>query len=216
MAPVPHRTLLLGVLLVAVGAAGFHEIPGMLDPDDAGAKHVTAVYCSVITLTTVGYGDICPHDPPPAGKAFLVLLSFAGLGFFCGPIMDFAASWKERVPGGTPGLVLATVGLGVALFTRLEGWAPQDAAYYAVVTGTTIGYGDMAPKTDEGRIAAALYAVVAVNVVGALLDPAKEMLSRFVNEDVSFDDVDTDHDGNISKEEFAAMQKKQKKAGKDE
>ena len=102
--------------------------------------------------------------------------------------------------------------LGVALFTRLEGWAPQDAAYYAVVTGTTIGYGDMAPKTDEGRIAAALYAVVAVNVVGALLDPAKEMLSRFVNEDVSFDDVDTDHDGNISKEEFAAMQKKQKKA----
>ena len=37
----------------------------------------------------MGYGDICPknHDAGGTSKLFLVALSFAGLGFFCGPVM---------------------------------------------------------------------------------------------------------------------------------
>jgi len=50
-----------------------------------------------------------------------------------------------------------TIGAGVALFTQLEGWAPLAAAYYSVITGATIGRGDLAPVTDNGKLAASIY-----------------------------------------------------------
>jgi|TARA_B110000208_G_scaffold186703_2_gene243624 hypothetical protein len=203
-----NKTIALGAALVGLGAYGFHELPGMIGGDNLSAnKWIDSFYCSVITLTTVGYGDICPSNPNDIGKLFLVVLSFLGLGFFCGPIMDFAASWRHSIPGGNVVTFAATLGLGVALFTQLEGMTPKDAAYYSVVTGTTIGYGDMSPKTDHGKIAAAFYALVAVNVVGALLDPCKEILQGFASDTGSFDDVDTSGDGVIDREEFAAMKK---------
>jgi len=148
------KTFALGMALVALGAVGFHELDGMVAADAGGDPWVNAVYCSVITLTTVGYGDICPAAPALEGKVFLIALSFAGLGFFCGPIMDLTSSWSNSVPGGKLGVVVATLGLGVAMFTKLEGWAPMDAVYYSTITGTTIGYGDMYPQTDNGKLAA--------------------------------------------------------------
>ena len=203
------RTLALGLVLVMGGAYGFHELDGMLATEIPGDSWVNAIYCSVITLTTVGYGDICPSAPGLEGKVFLVGLSFTGLGFFCGPIMDLTSSWSNKVPGGKLGVVIATLGLGVAMFTRIEGWEPMDALYYSTITGTTIGYGDMYPVTDIGKIAAALYALLAVNVVGELLNPAKEILTKLItNDDVSFDALDTDNDGAIDRDEFIAVQKK--------
>ena len=78
MAP---KTLLLGGALVAAGALGFHELPGMIGGEGVSDnKWIDAFYCSVITLTTVGYGDICPTAPDDTGKLFLVVLSFLGLG----------------------------------------------------------------------------------------------------------------------------------------
>ena len=139
----------LGLVLVAVGAWGFHELDGMVAADAGGDPWINAVYCSVITLTTVGYGDICPAAPGNEGKVFLIALSFAGLGFFCGPIMDLTASWSSSVPGGKLGVVITTLGLGVAMFTQLEGWTPLDALYYSTITGTTIGYGDQIPHPSR-------------------------------------------------------------------
>jgi hypothetical protein len=207
------KTILMGAALVAAGAVGFHELDGMIDSNsDAPTstnKWIDAFYCSVITLTTVGYGDICPSAPKGQGKLFLVVLSFVGLGYFCGPIMDLASSWRHRVPGGNLGTIVATIGLGVALFTYFEEWAKEDAAYYSVITGTTIGFGDISPKTDGGKIAAAIYAIIAVNVVGALLDPCKDFFLDLVGETQSFEELDTDNDGVISKEEFESRKKKQ-------
>jgi voltage-gated potassium channel len=101
-----------------------------------------------------------------------------------------------------------TVGLGVVMFTNTEGMSAKDAAYYSVITGTTIGYGDLSPTSDNGKIAAAIYALIAVNVVGALLDGPKEFLTNLVSDDlVSFEEVDKDHDGKIDREEFAALKK---------
>lgn len=89
------------------------------------------------------------------------------------------------MPGGVLAVAAVTVGAGVALFTQLEGWEPLDAAYYSVITGTTIGYGDKAPVTDNGKLAAAIYALVAVNVVGGLLQPASGFLSELCSSGAS-------------------------------
>lgn len=75
---------------------------------------------------------------PMYGKAFIVLTSFTGLGMFCGPIMDVAASWSANVPGGIAGVFMLTIAIGVVLFTYLEEMSETDAAYMSFITGTTI------------------------------------------------------------------------------
>lgn len=50
------------------------------------------------------------------------------------------------------GLIVA-LGLAVGL---LEGWSIADSVYFSFVTGLTIGYGDLAPKTLLTRTLAVL------------------------------------------------------------
>ena len=48
------------------------------------------------------------------------------------------------------GLIML-LGLGVGY---CEGWSLQDSVYFSFVTGLTIGYGDLVPKTGLGRVLA--------------------------------------------------------------
>jgi len=105
-----------------------------------------------------------------------VALAFSGLGMFCGPIMDLTSSWHETI-GGKVALLSVTMLSAVFVFCYLlEEMSESEAAYFSIITGTTIGYGDIHPKTDAGKLAVALYAIVAINAVGSLLQPAKEVL----------------------------------------
>jgi Ion channel len=56
------------------------------------------------------------------------------------------------------GLMIA-LGLVVGL---IEGWSAYDSAYFAFVSGLTIGYGDLAPKSGIGRALAVLIGVCGV------------------------------------------------------
>eukprot|EP00804_Cyclotella_cryptica_P020867 CCRYP_011457-RB/>CCRYP_011457-RB protein AED:0.27 eAED:0.27 QI:51/0/0.5/1/0/0.5/2/0/159 len=151
------RLLTVAATLMGVGTVGFYNIDGMMAHDAKGHRWINAFYCCVITLTTVGYGDICPSDKlSHLGQIFIISLSFCGLGMFCGPIMDFSSSWKTRIPGGVIGPGLCALGVGILLFTQIEEMSVANAAYLAVITGTTVGYGDLRPATDVGRLATAL------------------------------------------------------------
>jgi hypothetical protein len=86
-------------------------------------------------------GDICPGDLAPLSKMFLVVFAFTGLGFFCGPLMDVASTWTRHVPGGTLALGTVTIGIGVLLFTTLEGISETEAIYASVIAGTCNGTG---------------------------------------------------------------------------
>ena len=113
------------------------------------------------------------------GRAFIVVLSFCGLGMFCGPVMDFASSWTQDAPGGAIGAALTTLALGIGLFTVLEDFSETEAAYFTFIIGSTIGYGDKSPSSDAGKIAAAIFAVLVINVTGGLLEPAASFLSSY-------------------------------------
>ena len=86
------------------------------------------------------------------------------------------------------GLIVA---LGVAVGLR-EGWSVQDSIYFAFVTGFTIGYGDLAPKTLLTRALAILIglcgilltALVAAVAVKALT-VARERPSQPQDEDAA-------------------------------
>ena len=42
--------------------------------------------------------------------------------------------------------------VGTLVYFSCEGWNYLDSLYFTVVTVTTIGYGDLAPQTDIGKI----------------------------------------------------------------
>ena len=43
---------------------------------------------------------------------------------------------------------------------------PADAAYFVAISATTVGYGDMSPKTDEGKVFVMVLLVTGVAIAG--------------------------------------------------
>jgi len=179
------RVILVGTILIALGMIGFYEIAA----DAGGNPFVNAFYCSVMTLTTIGFGDICPGEfSDPMGDIFLLVLPLCGLGFFCGPILTIASFWQSQVPGGVLSLGSITLALGVSILTVLEGMSLKDAIHLSIITGTTIGYGNITPSSDMGRFCLALYAIMICNVAAGLLDQMKVYLESFCYEPPSHRD----------------------------
>ena len=76
------------------------------------------------------------------------------------------------------------IGFGLVV-GLLEGWSVQESIYFAFVSGLTIGYGDLAPKSLTARVLAiaigmcgvlvvALVAAIAVKALTAATDDDKE------------------------------------------
>ena len=61
--------------------------------------------------------------------------------------------------------VLVAVVLGTLGFHLIEGWSILDSLYAATQTVTTVGYGDVAPATRNGRLFATILMLVGVGVV---------------------------------------------------
>jgi voltage-gated potassium channel len=72
----------------------------------------------------------------------------------------------------TRGLVVLaglTLLFGTFFYARVEGWRLLDSLYFAVVTLTTIGYGDLTPATDAGKLFTIAYTLLGIGVIAAFV-----------------------------------------------
>lgn len=70
-------------------------------------------------------------------------------------------------------LVLATAGIitfGTIFYHYTEKWSWIDAYYFCVVTLATVGYGDLTPKTEAGRLFTTFYIILGVGILGAFVN----------------------------------------------
>jgi voltage-gated potassium channel len=84
-------SLMLATFVLVFSAAGMYLLEGENDPRAFGSIP-RAMWWSVCTLTTVGYGDIYPHSV--AGKVLGGLTSIAGIGLIAMPTGILAAAFS--------------------------------------------------------------------------------------------------------------------------
>jgi voltage-gated potassium channel Kch len=86
---------------------------------------------------------------------------------------------RVRWLGGITGTLVASA---TVIFKYLEGWTWVDALFFAVVTISTVGYGDMVPQTVPGRLLAVVYIILGIGVFIAAATALGDQLLRRAQE----------------------------------
>ena len=85
------------------------------------------------------------------------------------PFKAFVAAirgqWHDEAFRATLVLLLGLLIAGTLVYPVLEGWSFVDSLYFSVVTLATVGYGDIAPATDLGKLFTVLYILTGVGVL---------------------------------------------------
>ncbi|CAE6909640.1 TPKA [Symbiodinium natans] len=136
-----------------------------------------ALYFSVVTMTTVGFGDFAPISTN-FQKILAVLFIMVSItllavlfGFIsaeaqtlsCEPSCSgqplrrrmggrFRSLFQTGLHPGPSLLLLLLHAVCGALFVAVESWSFLDSVYFTSVALTTVGYGDLTPQTEVGRM----------------------------------------------------------------
>jgi hypothetical protein len=74
-------------------------------------------------------------------------------------------------------IFLLLLAIGTGFYTAVEDWSVLDALYFCVVSLGTVGYGDVAPTTDVGKMFTIVYLLIGIGVfVGLAGKFAAELL----------------------------------------
>jgi len=241
--PVPGLVIL--VLYLVVGVV-FYSITEEWTPGEA-------LYFTVVTMSTVGFGDFYPtHWYSRFFTVFFILFGicvvFAALAELIMQLVEpvFARSRDAlekvfpqhqidingngnadfAVPRSPPVyfaknlagpllVVLIVQCLSALIYAAIEQqWNFWEAAYYCMVTATTVGYGDMTVESESGKVWSCIHIIISVCLLGALIgdvgtlrEKRKELLTRATLITRKFDkefikQLDCDNNGKITKFEF--------------
>ncbi|OMP07265.1 hypothetical protein COLO4_07493 [Corchorus olitorius] len=158
---------------------------------------VDALYFCIVTMCTIGYGDITPNST--ATKLFSILFVLVGFGFIdillsgmVSYVLDLQENYLLRTVqhqvqkkdarnyiidvkkgrmrirlkvGLALGVVVLCIGVGVVVMHFVERLGWLDSFYLSVMSVTTVGYGDRAFRTMDGRIFAAIWLLVSTLAV---------------------------------------------------
>jgi potassium channel subfamily K len=169
---------------LVVGIVGFSLLKEELRGTST-STFVDALYFAVVTMTTVGYGDLVPQGV--VAKLFTCAFVFVGCGLV-GVLVSGAANYlvekqenilmkkykkkisededpvdedevvAARLKAAISGIAVAVlVVTGVLVLMFCEGLRFIDAFYCVCVTVTTLGYGDESFNTMAGRLFAVFW-----------------------------------------------------------
>ncbi len=65
--------------------------------------------------------------------------------------------------------VIITLLIGTLFYNFVEGWNVLDSMYFSVITLTTVGYGDLVPITDAGKIFTSFYVLIGIGIIFAFI-----------------------------------------------
>ena len=84
-------------------------------------------------------------------------------------LAQVARALADPAARGIVVLALIVIAIGTVFYTRVEGWRALDAVYFTVVTLTTIGFGDLVPTSDAGKVFTIVYSLVGVGIIAAFV-----------------------------------------------
>lgn len=70
-------------------------------------------------------------------------------------------------------LLLSTffiLSVGSGFYHKVEGWTWIDAIYFSFISLTTVGFGDITPKTDIGKIFTIFYLTIGIGLILSFID----------------------------------------------
>ena len=86
----------------------------------------------------------------------------AGLGL---PLRALGIMARDPEERGPLVLVVSLLIVGTAFYTVVEGWSVVDAVYFCAMSLATVGYGDVVPRTDSGKLLTVVYVLVGVGIL---------------------------------------------------
>lgn len=69
--------------------------------------------------------------------------------------------------------------IGSVFYRVVEGLSWLDAVYFSIITLTSVGYGDISPKTDIGKVFTSVYILVGIGIIFGFINAVyKHQLSN--------------------------------------
>jgi voltage-gated potassium channel len=87
---------------------------------------------------------------------------FAGIGLPLRALVHMARDPHDR---GPLLLVASLLIVGTAFYAVVEGWSIVDAVYFCAMSLATVGYGDVVPETDVGKLFTVVYVLAGIGIL---------------------------------------------------
>jgi voltage-gated potassium channel Kch len=174
---------------VELDGSGEPMLEGGVGPCTQAWTGIDAMYYSVVTVTTVGYGDFAPTTDE--GRVFAMFYILIGLGVVFTVLSDAANYILQNVQGTllekldddpddneaphgakiaiSAASILICVLLGTWFFTWSEGFSFSEAIWWSFVTTTTVGYGDLSLENESSQIFSLFFILISVMVVATAI-----------------------------------------------